>query len=300
MEVVFLGTSSMVPTKERGQTGILVDCGKEKALVDCGENMQRQLRIAGIAPPRITRLFLTHWHGDHILGLPGFFENIGKNSFEKKIEVYGTLEVKKKVAQIMRTFELKTKVDIKFHVIEKNGVFLDTGDYKFGAVFLKHSIPCLGYYIVRKDKLCIDKEKMKKLGLPSGPIIADLKNKKNVNYKGLKVNWKDVTFVKEGKKVGVVLDTANCAGAVKVGKNADLLICESTFLGEMEDRAKKYKHLTCVGAAEIAKKAEAKKLVLTHFSQRYEDKDVEKMKNEAKEVFKGEIVAAKDFMKIKV
>ena len=74
----------MVPTKERGQSGILIDCGKEKILVDCGENMQRQLRIAGIAPPRITRIFISHDHGDHIFGLPGLLENMGKNSSEKK------------------------------------------------------------------------------------------------------------------------------------------------------------------------------------------------------------------------
>lgn len=299
MEVTFLGTSSMVPTKERGQSGILIDCGREKVLVDCGENMQRQLRIAGIAPPKITRVFISHWHGDHIFGLPGLLENLAKNSFEKKIEIYGTLDVKKKLMQLVRTFDLSHKIKINFTVIGRSGVFLDTGDYQFGAYFLKHSIPCLGYYAKEKDKVCVDKDKMKKLKLPSGPIIAKLKSKKDVEYKGRKIKWKDITCVKEGKKVGVVLDTAVCSAAVSVGKNADLLICEATFLKDMKARAKRYKHLTSEDAGELGRKSKCKKLVVTHFSQRYEKSEIEQMVKEAKKVFKKEVIAAKDFMKIK-
>lgn len=295
-----MGTSSMVPTKERGQSGILIDCGREKVLVDCGENMQRQLRIAGIAPPKITRIFISHWHGDHVFGLPGLLENLAKNSFEKKVDIYGTIEVKKKLLQLVRTFDIGHKIEINFNVIRKGGVFLDTEDYQFGAYFLKHSIPCLGYYAKEKDKVCVDKTKMKKLKLPSGPIIAKLKSKKDVEYKGKKIKWKDVTYIKEGKKVGVILDTALCNAAVNVGKNADLLICESTFLGAMKERAEKYKHLTSEGAGKLAKKGNCKKLVITHFSQRYEKNEIETMIKEAKKVFKKEVVAAKDFMKIKV
>jgi ribonuclease Z len=300
MEITFLGTSSMVPTKERGQSGILLDCGKEKILFDCGESMQRQLRIAGIAPPKITRVFISHDHGDHIFGLPGLLENIAKNSAEKKIEIYGTVDFGKKLKQIVKTFEIGHKIDINFTAIEKNGVFLDTGDLQFGAHFLNHGVPCLGYYVREKDNICIDKVKMKKLKLPSGPIIAKLKSKKDVTFEGKKIKWKNVTFVKEGKKVSVVLDTAICSAAVSVAKDSDILICESTFLKEMKIRAKKYKHLTSEDAGEIAKKGKCKKLVLTHFSQRYEKEEISTMLKEAKKVFKKDVVAANDFMKIKV
>jgi ribonuclease Z len=300
MKVTFLGTSSMIPTKERGQSGIFIDCGVEKILIDCGENTQRQMRIAGIAPPKITRLFITHWHGDHVFGLPGLLENLAKNSFEKKIEVYGTQRVKKKLELLVETFNIKRKIEIKFNIIRKEGVFLETDDYEFGSYFLDHSSPCLGYYVKEKDKVCVDKGKMKKLSLPSGPIIAELKKKKNVNYKGKKIKWKDVTYVKEGKKVSVVMDTCVCKGSVNVAKNSDLFICESTFKGDKAKAAKEYKHLTSVDAGKIAKKSQVKKLVLTHFSQRYEDEDLKIMKKEAKENFKGEVILSKDFMSIMV
>ncbi len=299
IKITFLGTSSMVPTKDRGQSGIFVDCGSEKILVDCGENIQRQMRIAGISPPKTTRIFLSHWHGDHVFGLPGMLENIAKNSSEKKVSVYGTNEVKKRMMMLMRTFNIDKKIKLDFTVIEKNGVFLENREYEFGAYFLKHSMTCLGYYVKYKDKICIDKNKMKKLGLPSGEMIAKLKNKKDITYKGKVVKWKDVTFLKEGKKVGIILDTAVCQGAVNLARDADVVICESTFSHEMADKARLYKHLTSTQAGEIAKKGNAKKLVITHFSQRYDNVE-EKILKEAKKAFGKEVVCAKDFMSFSV
>ena len=296
IKVTFLGTSSMVPTKERGQTGIYVDCGVEKILIDCGENIQRQMRIAKISPPRTTRIFISHWHGDHVFGLPGLLENIGKSAFDPTINIYGTEEVGKKIKQLMNTFDFRNKINLKFTAIEKNGIFLDTKDFEFGANFLKHSSACLGFYIKEKDKLKVDKTKMKKLKLPSGPMINDLKNKKNINFNGNKINWKDVTYFKEGKKIAIVSDTGVCANAINIAKDADLFICESTFFTDKEEKAKKYKHLTSFQAGEIAKKANAKKLVITHFSQRYDSKDIDLMRKEAKKAFGKDVKAAEDFM----
>jgi len=290
----------MIPTKERGQSGIFIDCGAEKILVDCGENIQRQMRIAGIAPPRVTRIFLSHWHGDHVFGLPGLIENIAKNSFVKKVRLYGTRQVKEKVKLLVKTFDFARKIDIEFKIINKSGVFAESEDYEFGAYFLQHSSPCLGFYIKQKDKICVDKVKMKKLKLPSGPVIGSLKNKKNVEYKGRKIKWKDVTYVKEGKKISLVMDTGVCGDCVKIAKDSDLFICEATFRGDKAIKAKEYKHLTSIDAGKIAKKAKVKKLVLTHFSQRYEEEDLKFMKKEAKDIFGGEVLLAKDFMKVNV
>ncbi|MDP3917353.1 MAG: ribonuclease Z [Nanoarchaeota archaeon] len=295
IKVTFLGTSSMVPTKERGQTGIYVDCGAEKILIDCGENIQRQMRIARISPPRTTRIFISHWHGDHIFGLPGMLENIGKNASDSSVHVYSSKEVGRKIKQLMDTFDMRNKIKLIFTSIEKNGIFLETKDFKFGANFLKHSSKCLGFYIKEKDKLKIDKVKMKKLNLPSGPIIDRLKNKKNITFDGKKVNWKDVTYLENGKKLAIVLDTGVCSGAVNTAKDADLFICESTFFADKADKAKNYQHLTSVQAGEIAKKANAKKLVITHFSQRYNFEDVEQMRKEAKKAFGKDVKAAEDF-----
>ncbi len=300
MNVTFLGTSSMTPTKTRGQSGIYVDCGKEKILLDCGENIQRQMRIIGISPPKTTRIFISHWHGDHVFGLPGLLENIAKNAFEKKIEIYGNAEVKKRLNQLVKAFDLNHKLKINFNLIEKNGIFLKTDDYEFGAYLLKHGTPCLGYYIKEKDRICVDKAKMKKVGLPSGPIIRKIKSKKDVTFKGKKIKWKDVTYLKEGKKIAVLLDTGICRSAISLAKNSDLLICESTYLDERKENAIKYNHLTSGQCGEIATKSGSKKVIITHFSQRYEKEDIAKMKKEVKKEFKGKVDAAEDFMIVEV
>ena len=290
----------MMPTKERGQTGIFIDCGREKILFDCGENIQRQMRIAGISPAKVTRVFLSHWHGDHVLGLPGLLENIAKNSFEKKIWICGTKEIRRKLNQLVNTFNIRNKLKIEFKEIRKSGVFLKEDNYEFGAQFLKHSLPCLGYYIKEKDRLLVDKKKMKKFKLPSGPIMAKIKSKKDVVYKGKKIKWKDITYTKYGKKIGLCLDTAECAAVVKIGKDSDVFVCESTYLNEKKDAAKKFKHMTAHEAGKVAKKAKAKKLVITHFSQRYDNKQLDEMKKEAKKAFGKEVVLADDFMTIEV
>ena len=138
INLTFLGTSSMMPTKTRGQSGIFIDCGTEKILFDCGENIQRQMRIAGISSSKITRIFITHWHGDHVFGLPGLLENIGKNSANPKIEIYGTKEVGLKINSLIKTFDLKDKIKIKFNKIEENGIFFEDEKLKFGAYLLNH------------------------------------------------------------------------------------------------------------------------------------------------------------------
>jgi len=288
----------MVPTKDRNQSGILIDCGAEKILVDCGEGTQRQLRVAGIAPPKITRIFISHWHGDHVLGLAGLLENLAKNSFIKKVAIYGTKEVQLKVNQLLRTFNLDKKIHVDFTVIKKSGIFLRTKHHEYSAAFLLHSVPCLGFSVKEKDTLVIDKKQLKKYKLPNGPIIGKLKEKKNITYKGKSISWKKVTTPKRGKKVSVVLDTGMCPRAIKLADDSDIFICESTYLAEKQANAKQYKHLTSTDAGTIAKKAKAHHLVITHFSQRYDEAALKQMQREAKKVFGKKVTCAHDFLTI--
>jgi len=298
MKITFLGTTSMIPTKNRGHIGVLVENAKEKILVDCGEGVQRQMRIARIAPPRITRIFLTHWHGDHVVGLPGLLENLAKQGNVKSIKMYGVEEVGKKIKKLMDVFDINKKIKVEFTVIKKDGIFESTNELEFGAYFLKHSAVTLGYYIKDKDRTCIDKKKIKKYGLTQGPILGKLKKGKDIVFKGKKIKAKDIIYVKKGKKVSLCLDSVMCNNCIELAKDSDVFVCESTYLSNMKDKAKKHLHLTSGQAGEIAKKANAKKLVLTHFSQRYNKKDLNLMKKEAKEIFGKEVVISEDFMRI--
>lgn len=292
MKITFLGTSASVPTKDRNHTAIVLSFKNENILLDCGENTQRQLTIAGISAPRITKILISHWHGDHVLGLPGLISTLASTGNLKPIEIYGPKGTKKYFNFMMKSFLDNHRLKIK--VIEVNeGIFFKSEDFYLEAAKLKHPIPCLAFSFVEKDKRKVSKEYLKKVGLPSGPIIRNLQLGKNIKFKGKTIKAKDATYVKEGRKLTFISNAGLSPSCIKISKNADILICESTFADDLKDKAIEYEHLTARQAATIAKKAKAKKLFLTHFSPRYTD--VSLMEKEAKSVFKN-VVCAKDFM----
>mgnify|MGYP000563130383 CR=1 FL=1 len=292
MHIVFFGTASMVPTKTRNHSGIFVREGTENILVDCGEGTQRQFRVAGIPPPKITRIFLTHWHGDHFFGLPGLLENLSKNHYAQTLHVYGPKGSKKRMEKLLDAVGITTPFPLKVHDITKNGVFLETNDLTVTAMYLKHSVPCLGYRISTKDKIKMDMNFLKKHKIPSGPLLGKLQQGKNITYEGKKIKATDATYIQKGKTLCIIVDTALCDSCYALAKNADVLICESTYTHEHATKAKAYLHLTSTQAATIAKKAKVKKLFLTHYSQRYNSPAI--FKKEARKVFKH-TEAAEDF-----
>ena len=292
----------MVPTADRNHSGILVSYRDEKILIDCGEGTQRQIRKAKISPMKIKKILITHWHGDHVLGLPGLMQTLAKYSYEhgydRTLEVYGPKGTKKFFDKIF-TFFIPPHGKVKYKVIEikKNGVFFENDWFQLEAQSMNHNIETLAYSIIEKDKRKIRKDILKKKGVKPGKHIRKLQEGKDIVYEGKKIKVKDATYIEKGKKLSIIMDTKKCSEAVKISKNADLLICEATFLEELKDKAKDYHHLTAKQAAEIAKKAKVKKLVLTHISQRY--KDDKGHQKEAKKVFK-EVIVGKDFQKLKI
>ena len=297
MDIVFLGTASMTPTAERAQSTVLIRQSGEHLLFDCGENTQRQMRIAGFAVPKIKRIFLSHWHGDHVLGLPGVFENIGKWGAEKKITIYGPRGSAKRVQQILEAFGITGKIEVDVQEITVDGVAYKGRDFVVETQLLQHSIPCVGYAVVERDRRKMDVAKVKKLEIPLGPILGRLQNGEDIVFEGKKIKAKDVTFIVKGKKVVYLTDSVYCSAAVKLAKGADVLICESTYDAQGAALAKEYMHMTSLDAARIAKKAGVKKLVLTHFSQRY--KDAKPLELQAKKIFKN-VVSASDFLSFSV
>ena len=296
IELVFLGTSSMVPTKERNQSGVLISYKTHGILVDCGEGTQRQFKIAKIPLTKVTKILITHWHGDHTLGLPGLIQSLGASEYTKKLEIYGPPETKKHFEYMFKTFLMDRKIN--FEVIEiDQGKFFENEDFTLEAYELDHGLTTFGYNFIEKDKRKVLMTKVKKLGLKEGPVLGKLQKGKNVTFKGKKITPDDVTKIMEGKKISIISDTKLCDNCFKMAQDSDLLICESTYSSKLEEKGESYNHMTAKQAALIASKANTKKLVLTHFSARY--KTTGELLEDAKNYFDNTFCGY-DFMKVKL
>lgn len=296
MEITFLGTGAMVPTAERNHCSFLLEYRDEGIMFDCGEGTQRQLKKAKISPAKITKILISHWHGDHVLGIPGLIQTMAACEYSKTLDIYGPIGSKEFFSKMFNSFILDAKISVKVHEVNE-GVFFENEWFKLEAKPLRHSSRCLAFSFIEKDRRRINMDYMKKFALQQHPIMKELQNGKDIEWKGNKIKADDATFVVKGKKIVYVADTALCMGAVDIAKDADILICEATLAEDMKDKAEISKHLTSSQAGEIAKEAGVKKLILTHFSPRY--KTVTHIRDEAKKVFKN-VSCAKDFMKIKL
>lgn len=299
IKINFLGTSSTVPTATRNHMANLLNYKDEHILIDCGEGTQRQFRLAKINPCQITRILLTHLHGDHTFGLPGLFHTLALNNYNKILYIYGPRGTKLYIENIFRIFA-KNK-EIKYEVKEVSGKFFENKDFRLIAFSLEHDAPCNGYLFEEKDKLRIDRNKLKKLKLPNSPELSKLINGKDIKINNKLIKSKSITYLQKGRKISFVFDTRVFKNIEKFVKNSDLAVIEATFLSDSENGdslAKEYFHLTGKQAAQIAKKSHVKKLVLTHLSQRYENK-MNLILDEAKKVFKNSVLAH-DFLSVDI
>ena len=290
VKITFLGTASAIPTKTRNHTAILLSYKNENILVDCGEGTQRQFKMADISANKITKLLITHWHGDHVLGIPGLLQTLAFNDYNKKLEIYGPVGTKKYMQEMLNVFVFFGKINMEVHEISKTGIFFDGGDFFLESEKLYHGTPCNAYNFVKKGSIRIDKAKLRKYKIKEGPHLRFLKEGKDITYNGKKFKAKDLTYGEDGKKVSFILDTSANKSIEKFSENSDLLIIESSFCSELEEKAKEYHHLTSKQAAEIGKKSKSKKIILTHMSQRY-DENPKRLVDEARKVFKNTFIA---------
>jgi ribonuclease Z len=294
--ITFLGTGCMMPTKARNHAGVLLTYNKENILFDCGEGTQRQIRIAGIKPSKITRLCISHFHGDHVFGVAGLMSSMGSDEYAKKLKVYGPVGTKKYFENLWKSFAAKDIIEHEIIEVKKGGIIYESDDFYLEAEKLDHSVPCVGYRFVEKDKLRINVSKAEKLGL-KGPILGKLSDGKDVEVDGKLIKFKDVTRLVRGKSIAYVTDTTLCDGVNYLANETDLLIMEATLLDDLRRNAKKTKHLTVKQSALIANENNVGKLVLTHISQRY--KNDSEILAEASNYF-NDVVVAYDFMKLKI
>ncbi len=286
--ITFLGTSDSIPSKTRNHTSILLSYKNESILIDCGEGTQRQFKLANLSPTKITRILITHWHGDHILGLPGLLQTLAMQNYPKTLKIYTPPKTRHFMEAIMKMFIFVG--NIKYEIEEVNGRFLENQDFYLESFPLKHGPSCNGYVFVEKDKLRIDKNKLTKLKLPPSPLIKKLVEGKDTFFNGKKISSKDITYKQKGRKISFVLDTNYSENIIVHTKNSDILVCESTYLNKDADIAKRYHHLTARQSAQIAKKAKVKRLILTHISQRY-NQTTKYTEEEAKLIFKSTSIA---------
>lgn len=288
--ITFLGTGNAVPTKLRNHAAIFVEFLHEHILVDCGEGTQRQFRIAELSPAKLTRLLVTHWHGDHVLGIPGLFQTLAMSDYARTLDIHGPKGTHRALSLIEELFH---DFKIATHVSEREGVIVDTPLYALEARAMPHGPPTYAYALTLKDKLRLDKAKLKKLRLPNTPLLGELQAGKDIVVNGKKIRSRDVSYIEKGRRIVIILDTGMTDAAIEFARNADLLICESTFSAEEQDKAREYRHLTAADAATIAKKAKAKSLILTHISQRYEH-NLSVIEKEARKIFRNTRIV-KDF-----
>lgn len=288
----------MVSTKERNTTSILINHKSENILIDCGEGTQRQLKIQKLSPAKITKILITHWHGDHILGLPGLIQTLSHSEYTKTLEIYGPKNTKKYINNLLNSFQFQdNKIKINVTEINSNKKFFENKDFSLHSQKTNHSTYGLAYSIQEKEKRRINLAYTKKFGLEKDKILGKLQQGETITFKGKKITPEKGTILIPGKKITIVLDTELTKDLIQFSKNSDLLISESTFSKELKKEAEKSKHMTSEDAANLAKKSNSKKLILTHFSQRFTT--TTEIQKEAKKIFSNTI-CAKDFFTCEV
>jgi len=297
LDLVFLGTSGSVPTARRGLAGTLVRRGGERMLVDCGEGTQRQLLRSTVGLIELPEVFLTHYHADHYLGLPGMLKTFALRGREVPLAVYGPPGLKDLFGGLQRIFG---KLTYPIELVEvRDGDVLDRGDYRILVFRVSHGVTANGYAFAEVPRPGrFDVEAAEALGVPAGPLFGRLQAGEPVELPGGgEVRPEQVLGApRPGRKVVLTGDTAPAATVLEVAREADVLVHEATFAEEERGRADETLHSTAAGAAAVAKAAEVRMLALTHLSNRYFGPEVAR---EAREIF-PETVVPRDFDIIEV
>jgi ribonuclease Z len=298
MELTFLGTSSAMPTRRRNLAAVALRllARREIWLFDCGEGTQHQLLRTPLRPPQIRRIFLTHLHGDHLYGLPGLLTSLSMLGVEAPVAVHAPTGLAEMLAPALRVAHAGCTFPLSLHELVPGEVVQD-GELRVACLPLAHGVPCFGFRIEEAPRPGrFDPERATRLGVPRGPAFATLKGGAAVTLAdGRVVRGDEVTAAPlPGRVLALCGDTRPCDAAVELARDADLLVHEATFGAQRAAMAAQRFHSTAVEAAEVARRAGARRLVLTHFSARYQEgsaETVEDLLAEARAVFAASEVA---------
>ncbi|MBE9232288.1 ribonuclease Z [Cuspidothrix issatschenkoi LEGE 03284] len=302
MQITFLGTSSGVPTRSRNVSSVALRLPQraELWLFDCGEGTQHQILRSDLKISQLSRIFVTHMHGDHIFGLMGLLASCGLAGNVEKIDIYGPSGLNEYLQAASRYSHTHFSYPIKVHTVQP-GVIYEDDEFTVTCGLLHHRITAFGYRVAEKDRSGrFDIEKAKALEIPAGPIYGQLKRKETVTLEdGRVINGAELCGPTEiGRKIAYCTDTVYCDGAVQLAKDADVLIHEATFAHQDAEMAFQRLHSTTTMAAQTAYGAGVRKLIMTHFSPRYAPGNSIELKDllkEAKAIF-PQTIMAHDFM----
>ena len=269
-ELVVLGTASQMPTRHRNHNGYLLLWDDEGVLVDPGEGTQRQLVLSGVRATRITRVCLTHLHGDHCLGLPGVLARLSQHQLDRPVHVHFPLSGLPYVERLLTSSIIDLRLDLVLEPVEEPGLVVDREGFRLRCERLEHSTDSIGWRVEDEARRHLLPQRLRELGV-RGPATGELRRTGRVAVGDRLITLEEVSTVAPPQRVAFVFDTRWCAGALELARDADLLVCESTFLEQDRERAEEYGHMTAAQAGRLAAEAGARQLLLTHFSSRYPD-----------------------------
>ncbi|KRM23811.1 ribonuclease Z [Latilactobacillus graminis] len=293
MELEFLGTGAGVPARQRNVTSIalkLLDERNEVWLFDVGEATQHQILKTTLKPRKVKKIFLTHLHGDHLFGLPGFLSSRSFQGGDEPLTIYGPKGTEEYVRTSLKISESHLTYALHFVTLPEEGVVLDDGTFHVECAKLDHRIASYGFRIVEKDHPGeLQVEKLHAAGIPAGPVYAKIKNGEVVTLAdGRQIDGKDyIGHAQKGRIVTIIGDTRQCPPIERLAMNADVLVHEGTFGKQEQKIAHQYFHSTNINAAKVAKAAHVKRLLLTHISARYLGQAVRELQNDARNIFKN-------------
>ncbi len=287
-DLIILGTSSQQPTRFRNHGAYLFRWNGEGLLFDPGEGTQRQFIFADIAPPVITRIFVSHFHGDHCLGLGSILMRLNLDRVTHPIHCYYPASGKKYFDRLRYGTIYHDTIQVIEHPVDHEGLVHEDDAFRIEAVFLDHGVDNIGWRVTERDSRKFDREKLAAFGV-RGPNVTRLEKEQVIECNGKKVHLDDVSWIKKGESIAVVIDTRMCPQAIEIAKEAVLLLAESTYLEEDRELARKHYHLTAKDAALIAAKANVQQLILTHLSARY--LNLRLFEEEARPIFPNTYVA---------
>ena len=300
VEVTILGTTAGIPTRERAHAALYLSYkGKNEFcyLFDCGEGTQRQILLADLNPMKLDEIFITHWHGDHYLGLPGLIDTMSFENRPKPLTIYAP--EKEKLTNLLNLGHFSKGFKITPKDVPAEGCqvkkLLETSDFKIVSLPVRHNVAAVAYSLIEKDRVKINKEKAKKVGLPAqGLIYREIKEKGRVIFEGKKIEFEDISLVEKGKKIVYSGDTEICDNLIRLAGDADLLIQDCTYFDS--ERKEKYGHASLEDVVKMVEKAGVKRVILTHISRRY--RDLEKLRRRLRDY--PTLTVAEDFMKVTI
>lgn len=293
-ELVVLGTASQSPTRHRNHNGYLLRWDGHGILFDPGEGTQRQFTLAEVSPATVDRICITHFHGDHCLGLPGVLLRLSQDRVAHPVDIHYPASGEPYLERLRHASIGHDSIDLRKHPVAEPGVVAVTDDYTLSCAMLRHRTDAVGWRIEEPAGRRMLPERLEALGV-TGPDVGRLQHGGRLEVGGRTVGLDEVSEPRRGHVFAFIMDTAWCDGALELAEGADLVVCESTFLETDAGLAERYGHMTARQAGRLAAEAGARRLVLTHFSQRYPDDDV--FLAEASFEF-DDVVVAHDFDRI--